>query len=96
MPITPTLVYHTAFLMEDGSHNDMTIDKSYEIISAYSCDDVVCVNIQTDHGDVHIFELGTDSSGFDYSKYFDLVGDYTEVWEAVDDEYEEGWEAVDD
>lgn len=82
--MTPSIVYNAEFLMNDGTKPDLTLGKSYEIISAFDCDNSPNINIIDDVGTVHTFDLNCKEMNF--HKYFEIEGDYTEVWEATNDQ----------
>lgn len=75
----PTLVYNTAFQMTDGRAPDLTLGNSYEIISAFDTGDGADIVIIDDLGSTHYFGVADPLT----IASFDMLGDYTDVWEAI-------------
>jgi hypothetical protein len=81
----PQLICKKALIMSDGKYADLTMDKSYDIVCAMdndSGDDVVVV-IVDDNEHHHYFSINDKLNGEDFTDYFDMLGDYTDVWENV-------------
>lgn len=78
----PQLIYKKFFLMDEGDVGpNLTIDKAYDIVCAYECGDDVDLVIVDDTNEHHTF--GLNCTKFKLEDHFDLIGDYTEVWENV-------------
>ena len=78
------LIYKKAFLM-DGTDvgPELTLDNAYEVICAYSISENgiedVELMILNDKNEPHAFILNCKE--FILTDHFDLIGDYTDVWE---------------
>ena len=81
--MAPTLIYKKAFMMEDGTPPDLTLDKSYEVVCSYTLpgNTFISLDIIDDANRVHSFDLDIDREWFNLS--FDLLGDIQEVWEEI-------------
>ena len=77
--MVPHLIYHTAFVMDDGSKPDLTVGKEYELNCVFKDGDVLAYQILDDSSMVHTFH--DDEKWF--SKHFTVVGDTDSVLEEV-------------
>ena len=77
--MVPHLIYHTAFVMDDGSKPDLTVGKEYELNCVFKYqDESLMFQILDDNNMVHSFP---EEEWF--SEHFTVVGDIGSVLEEV-------------
>lgn len=75
----PFLSYNRAFLMDDGTKPDLTVNKQYPLDCSFMSDGVLNVSVINDKNKVHTFDTGDDW----FSEHFSIHGDVDLVMEEI-------------